>query len=95
LTRADCTTRNARKAAALARIYDQLEERIAQLAAHEELAAIRPELDGEQIMEILGLTPGREVGQAYQFLLDLRLDRGPIGPELAQEALLAWWAARS
>jgi len=95
LTRADCTTRNARKAAALARTYDQLEERIAQLAAHEELAAIRPELDGEQIMEILGLTPGREVGQAYQFLLDLRLDRGPIGPELAQEALLAWWAARS
>jgi poly(A) polymerase len=94
LTRADCTTRNRRKAAALARSYDSLEERIAALAAEEELAAIRPDLNGNEIMEILGLPPGREVGQAYQFLLELRLDRGPLGPEQAREALLAWWAAR-
>ena len=79
LTRADCTTRNARKAAALARTYDSLEARIADLAAHEELASIRPDLDGEQIMEILGIGPGREVGQAYRFLLDLRLDRPELG----------------
>ncbi|MCX6418264.1 MAG: CCA tRNA nucleotidyltransferase [Actinobacteria bacterium] len=95
LTRADCTTRNARKAAALARTYDSLEARIADLAAHEELASIRPDLDGEQIMEILGIGPGREVGQAYRFLLDLRLDRGPLEPDVAKEALLAWWAART
>jgi poly(A) polymerase len=94
LTRADCTTRNARKAAALARTYDSLEARIADLAAHEELASIRPDLDGQQIMEILGIGPGREVGQAYRFLLDLRLDRGPLDAEMAKEALLAWWAAR-
>jgi poly(A) polymerase len=95
LTRADCTTRNKRKAAALARAYDHLESRITALQAQEELDAIRPELDGTAIMRILGIGPGREVGEAYRFLLDLRLDRGPLGPELAEEALRAWWAARS
>ncbi len=94
LTRADSTTRNRRKAAALQRSYDSLEARIAQLEAEEELAAIRPDLDGTAIMAILGIPPGREVGQAYRFLLDLRLDRGPLGEELAAEALRAWWAAR-
>jgi poly(A) polymerase len=95
LTRADCTTRNRRKAAALQRTYDSLEERIALLAEEEELATIRPDLDGNAIMAILDLPPGREVGEAYRFLLDLRLDRGPLGEELATEALRAWWAARS
>ncbi|EFQ84549.1 tRNA adenylyltransferase [Aeromicrobium marinum DSM 15272] len=95
LTRADCTTRNARKAARLQRTYDELEERIAVLAEAEELGAIRPDLDGNQIMEVLGVPPGREVGAAYQFLLDLRMDRGPLGEEQATEALRAWWAARS
>jgi poly(A) polymerase len=94
LTRADCTTRNARKADRLRRTYDELEARIDHLAAEEELAAIRPELDGSQIMEILGIPPGPDVGAAYRFLLDLRLDRGPIGEPAAREALLAWWAAR-
>ena len=94
LTRADCTTRNERKAARLQRTYDELEERIAVLAEAEELASIRPDLDGTQIMEILGIGPGREVGEAYRFLLDLRMDRGPLGPEQAAEALRAWAAAR-
>lgn len=94
LTRADCTTRNARKAARLQRTYDSLEERITVLAAQEELDAIRPDLDGQQIMEILGIGPGREVGEAYRFLLDLRMDRGPMEPEMAAEALRAFWAAR-
>ena len=94
LTRADCTTRNARKAARLQRTYDGLEERIEALAAQEELAAIRPDLDGTQIMQILGIGPGREVGEAYRFLLDLRMDRGPLTTEQATEALLAWAAAR-
>ena len=95
LTRADCTTRNTRKAQNLARTYDQLELRIAQLSAQEQLDAIRPDLDGQQIMDILGLQPGPAVGEAYRFLLDLRLDRGPLGPQLAEEALRAWWAART
>jgi poly(A) polymerase len=95
LTRADCTTRNKRKAAALARTYDHLEERIAALQAQEELDAIRPALDGNAIMRILDIPAGREVGEAYRFLLDLRLDRGPMSEELAEEALRAWWAARS
>ena len=95
LTRADSTTRNRRKAQALQRSYDSLERRIEQLEAEEEIAAIRPELDGNEIMELLGIGPGREVGEAYRFLLDLRLDRGPMGREMAEEALRAWWAARS
>lgn len=94
LTRADSTTRNRKRAAALQRAYDHLEERIARLAEEEELAAIRPDLDGTAIMEILGIPPGREVGQAYQFLLDLRLDNGPMDHEAAKAALLEWWAQR-
>jgi poly(A) polymerase len=90
LTRADCTTRNRRKAAALARTYDELERRIARLEQEEELAKIRPELDGNDIQEILGIQPGPAVGKAYRFLLDLRLDRGPIGREAAAEALREW-----
>ena len=78
LTRADCTTRNRRKAERLRRSYDDLEERIARLAEQEELEAIRPDLDGNQIMEILGIPPGREVGEAYRFLMELRLERGPM-----------------
>ena len=93
LTRADCTTRNQRKADRLRRTYDDLEERIARLSEEEELASIRPDLDGNQIMEILGIPPGREVGEAYRFLLDLRLDKGPM-PEDATAALLAWAASR-
>ncbi|WP_139979663.1 CCA tRNA nucleotidyltransferase [Nocardioides litoris] len=95
LTRADCTTRNRRKADRLRRTYDDLESRIARLAEEEELASIRPDLDGNQIMQTLGIGPGREVGQAYQFLLELRLDRGPLDEDAARAALLAWWAERS
>ncbi len=94
LTRADCTTRNRRKAQRLQRTYDDLERRIEVLAAQEELDALRPDLDGNQIMEILGIGPGREIGEAYRFLLDLRMDRGPLGEEMAAEALRAWWSAR-
>jgi len=95
LTRADCTTRNVRKAERLQRTYEELERRITRLAAEEELASIRPELDGLQIMTLLDIPAGPAVGEAYRFLLDLRLDRGPIGEERAAEALRAWWAARS
>jgi poly(A) polymerase len=94
LTRADVTTRNRRKADRLGFAYDDLEERVAVLSEEEELAAIRPDLDGEQIMAILGLTPGREVGEAYRFLLELRLEEGPLGADVATERLRAWWAAR-
>ncbi|MDD2858093.1 MAG: CCA tRNA nucleotidyltransferase [Candidatus Nanopelagicales bacterium] len=95
LTRADCTTRNRRRAAALQRSYEQLEQRITELAAQEELAAIRPDLDGEAIMRILGIPAGPQVGEAYRFLLELRLDRGPLGEDEAADALLAWWAGRT
>ena len=95
LTRADCTTRNKRKAALLARTYDDIEARIARLAEQEELDSIRPDLDGNQIMEILGIGPGREVGAAYKFLLDLRLDNGPMEYADAKAALLDWRASRS
>jgi poly(A) polymerase len=94
LTRADCTTRNQRKAERLRRTYDELEERIARLSEQEELASIRPDLDGNQIMDILGIGPGREVGQAYQHLLELRLERGPMSVEQASAALREWAAAR-
>lgn len=94
LTRADCTTRNQRKADRLRRTYDDLEARIERLSEEEELASIRPDLDGNQIMEILGIGPGREVGEAYQFLLDLRMDHGPMSPEAAEAALREWWAGR-
>ncbi|MBB3729642.1 poly(A) polymerase [Nonomuraea dietziae] len=90
LTRADCTTRNKRKAQALSRTYDQLEERISRLADEEELAKIRPELDGNEIQRILGVGPGPVIGKAYKFLLELRLDKGLIGKDAATEALLAW-----
>ena len=94
LTRSDCTTRNKKKAAALSRAYDGLEERIALLQEQEQLDAIRPDLDGEEIMAILGLKPSREVGEAYRFLLELRLEHGPMGSEAATAALQQWWAAR-
>ncbi len=91
LTRADCTTRNAKKAANLAATYDSLEERIAQLQAQEELDAIRPDLDGKEIMEILEIKPSPIVGQAYDFLLELRLEHGPLGEAKAKEELINWW----
>lgn len=94
LTRADVTTRNRRKAALLAGAYDDIERRIAELAEQEELDAMRPELDGNRIQEVLGIAPGREVGEAYRFLLDLRLDEGLIGPDAAERRLREWWAAR-
>ncbi|WP_045250202.1 CCA tRNA nucleotidyltransferase [Microbacterium azadirachtae] len=94
LTRADVTTRNKRKAARLASAYDDIEQRIAALREQEEIDAIRPELDGNDVQRILGIPPGREVGEAYRFLLDLRLDEGVIGPEAAEQRLRAWWAAR-
>ncbi len=94
LVRADVTTRNKRKADRLSFAYDDLEARIAVLAEQEELQAIRPELDGEQIMSILGLEPGRDVGEAYQFLLELRLDEGEIGVDEATARLRAWWDNR-
>ncbi|MEV7974145.1 CCA tRNA nucleotidyltransferase [Cellulomonas sp. NPDC089187] len=94
LTRSDCTTRNQRKARRLSEAYDDLERRIAVLREQEELAAIRPDLDGEQIMAILGIPPGREVGAAYRYLLELRMENGPMSEEDARAALLEWWAAR-
>ena len=94
LTRADCTTRNRRKAERLRRTYDDLEERIARLSEEEELASLRPDLDGNQIMGILGIGPGREVGEAYAHLLELRMDRGPLAPDEAEAELRAWWASR-
>jgi len=94
LTRADVTTRNKRKADRLAFAYDDLENRIAELSEAEEMAAVRPDLNGEEIMAILGIPAGREVGEAYNYLLNVRLDEGPIGADLARERLLAWWATR-
>jgi poly(A) polymerase len=90
LTRADCTTRNARKAARLAATYDALEARIEVLRQQEELDKIRPELDGEQIMRILGLTPGPLVGKAWNYLLELRLSEGVLGTERVTAELLGW-----
>ncbi len=94
LTRADCTTRNQRKAARLSHAYDDLERRIAALSAEEELKAIRPDLDGTRIMEILQIPAGRDVGAAYKHLLALRMEHGPLGPERAEAELRSWWAAR-
>jgi poly(A) polymerase len=95
LTRADCTTRNKRKADKLARTYDALEERIARLSEEEELASIRPALDGNRIMALLDLPPGREVGEAYRMLLEARLDRGPMPEDEAEALLRSWWEART
>lgn len=90
LTRADCTTRNARKAERLERAYDDLEHRIEVLAAQEELDRMRPDLDGNQIMAILGIPPGRPVGKARDHLLELRIEHGPLGHDRAVQELLAW-----
>ncbi|WP_322410512.1 CCA tRNA nucleotidyltransferase [Microbacterium invictum] len=95
LTRADVTTRNRRKAMRLASAYDDIENRIAALREQEQIDAVRPELDGNRIQEVLSIRPGREVGEAYRFLLDLRLDEGVLGEEEAERRLRAWWAARS
>ncbi|MGH3467567.1 MAG: CCA tRNA nucleotidyltransferase, partial [Thermocrispum sp.] len=92
LVRADCTTRNRRKAAALRRTYDDLEERIARIAAEEDLARVRPDLDGNEIMRILGLPPGPLVGQAWRHLKELRLDRGPLDHDEAVAELHRWAA---
>ncbi|MDN5791014.1 MAG: CCA tRNA nucleotidyltransferase [Micrococcales bacterium] len=95
LTRSDCTTRNLRKAQRLSRAYDDLETRIERLSAQEELAKIRPELNGHEIAQALGIKPGPLLGEAYSYLLSVRLDEGPIGAEAARERLLTWWADRS
>ncbi|MGW2485383.1 CCA tRNA nucleotidyltransferase [Streptomyces sp. NPDC001571] len=94
LTRSDCTTRNKRKASALSRAYDGLEDRIAELQQQEELDSIRPDLDGNQIMEILGVGPGPAIGEAYKHLLELRLENGPMEHDAAVAALKEWWASR-
>jgi poly(A) polymerase len=93
LVRSDSTTRNKRRAAALAATYDSLEQRIGEIAEKEDLAKVRPDLDGNAIMEILGVGPGPEVGRAWRFLKDLRLERGPLEPDEAERELRAWWAA--
>jgi len=95
LTRCDCTTRNVRKAQTLSLRMDELEARIAELEAEEELKAIRPDLDGQQIMDHLGIGPGRVIGDALDALLEIRLDEGPIGEDEAFRRLDAWWAARA
>ncbi|HEY5155318.1 MAG TPA: CCA tRNA nucleotidyltransferase [Acidimicrobiales bacterium] len=95
LTRCDCTTRNERKARTLSLRMDELEARIVELEASEELRAIRPDLDGEQVMAHLGIGPGRDVGRALDFLLEARLEEGPLGEEEAYRRLDAWWASRA
>jgi poly(A) polymerase len=92
LTRCDCTTRNERKAAQLSRRMDELEARTEELAAQEELRSIRPDLDGNAVMEHLGIRPGPEVGRALTHLLELRLEEGPLGADEAYRRLDAWWA---
>jgi poly(A) polymerase len=95
LVRADCTTRNKKRAARLQANYDSLEARIAELEAKEDLARVRPDLDGNAIMEILGIPAGPQVGEAWSYLKELRLDRGPLSPEEATAELLSWWNRRS
>lgn len=92
LTRSDVTTRNRRKAERLAHAYDDLERRIVEIAEQEELNAVRPDLDGTQVMEILGIRPGPVVGRAYKHLLEWRLDEGPHEEDVARAELLRWWA---
>ncbi|GEE00655.1 poly(A) polymerase PcnA [Gordonia spumicola] len=94
LVRADCTTRNRRRARKLQETYDELEQRIAVLKEAEDLDRVRPDLDGNAIMEILGVPPGRIVGEAWRHLKELRLDSGPMSPDDAETALRAWWAER-
>ena len=95
LTRADCTTRNARKAARLAATYDSLETRIEVLMEQEELSKIRPDLDGAEVMQLLSIKPGADVGRALDFLMELRMDQGPLGKEKATELLMQWWSTRN
>jgi poly(A) polymerase len=94
LTRCDCTTRNAKKAARLSRRMDELERRIDELAEAEELAALRPELDGHEVIEQLGVEPGRIVGEAMKFLMEIRLEEGLVGDREIRERLDAWYASR-
>jgi poly(A) polymerase len=94
LTRADCTTRNTARARRLERAYDDLERRIKMLSAQEELDKIRPDLNGTEIMEVLGIPPGPLVGQAKRFLLELRMEHGPLGRDRAGRELLRWAEAR-
>jgi poly(A) polymerase len=94
LVRADCTTRNKRRAARLQANYDDLENRIAELVAKEDLQRVRPDLDGNEIMRILGIPAGPQVGQAWQYLKELRLDRGPLEHDEAVDELQKWWNAR-
>ena len=94
LTRADVTTRNKRKAERLSHAYDDLEHRIAEVMEQEELNAMRPDLSGEDIMRILNLKPSKDVGEAYKFLMELRLEEGQLGEEEAEKRLLAWWNNR-
>jgi poly(A) polymerase len=94
LTRCDCTTRNERKARMLAARMDALEARIAELREREELAAIRPDIDGNRVMELLGIGPGRAVGEALDMLLEARLDEGPLGEDEAERRLRSWWESQ-
>jgi poly(A) polymerase len=95
LTRCDCTTRNEKKAVMLSRRMDDLEQRIIQLAAQEELQAIRPELDGAQVMAHLGLAPSPLVGKAMKFLLNVRLEEGPLGESEIYARLDQWWSEQN
>jgi poly(A) polymerase len=95
LVRSDSTTRNKRRAAVLSETYDSLERRIREISELENLARVRPDLDGNAIMELLGIGPGRDVGEAWRFLKDLRLERGPLDRDEAEAELRAWWAART
>jgi poly(A) polymerase len=95
LVRSDSTTRNNKRAAALSATYDSLETRIAELSEKEDLARVRPDLDGNAIMAILGVGPGPEVGRAWRFLKDLRLEQGPLDPEVAERQLRAWWTTQA
>jgi poly(A) polymerase len=94
LTRADVTTRNEKKAEHFRALQDDLEERIASLAEEENLDALRPPLDGRQVMDRLGVPPGPVVGEALAYLMELRMDRGPIPEDEAYELLDAWWKAQ-
>jgi len=94
LVRCDCTTRSERKVDALNRRMDELEARITELAAKEELAALRPELDGLAVMQHLGIRPGPAVGEAMDFLMEIRLDEGVLGDAAIRARLDAWWSAR-
>jgi poly(A) polymerase len=91
LTRCDCTTRNEKKARILSRRMDEMEERISELMASEELASLRPELDGQKVMELLGVPAGPIVGAAMEFLMDIRLEEGILGDEGATVRLMQWW----